>query len=932
MRAVQLALMPKLDQPDLSAQRPVVALSPIKCLKLLLQFLFGDPMNNTYARFWKCALQVNPASYSAAYRGQPHDGLDENAYNQGILQKCQELDIKVVGIADHGNVDAIDALRAVLEPAGIVVFPGFEISSTEKVHMVCLFPEGTGKDQLNRYLGSLGVTDFADAVRPSSKGCLEIARLVQEELHGFWFAAHMIGKNGLLCLKAKDGGGLTHIWKDHHLVRAGQIPGAISALEDSGVQQIINNKDIQWHREAPIAVLNAKDVAKPDDLADPGATCWIKMTTPCFESFRTAFFDPESRIRLNSDAPEQNPAAFVAMRMTGGYLDGVTAEFSPHLNTVIGGRGTGKSTLLECLRYALDIPPKGKQASRLHDEIIKENLGKASGCIEVDVISSAQNNRLYQVSRRYGEPPIVRDKASGEVSSLQPGDLLPGIEIYGQNEIFEMSQDAQSHLRLLDRFLPNESEFKVRQHEVKKRLSDNRLKLNKAREDLDDAQAQVAKLPKLQEQLQSYESLGIKEKLAKTPLFARERQLVQRTRTELERLQEGLATLEDSLPDASFLSEKALEGLPDGALLAPMGTALQQLRATVSAKLAEMKAALSQAKQDCSGHVASWKAALVAGEAELEKTLRGLPDMAGRSGQEVGTALQRLLKDVERIKPMQARMDTLEKLRAAQQQERRNLLAELSDIRAQRTAVLQKAAKTLNQKLAGKLKVLIHSEALRAGLKDFLVQCHFEGVGEKRLSWIDEAQALTPLSLVALIRKGQEALQAGLSMTPMVADALSKMPESKVMELEELSLDDRVEIQLNVAHGEASPDFRPLNRLSTGQQCTAILHLLLLENTDPLIVDQPEDNLDNAFIAERIVRELRKTKTHRQFLFATHNANIPVFGDAEWIGVFQSTGEQATLGAEQQGSIDVEPIRKQVAEILEGGKEAFLRRKEKYEF
>jgi hypothetical protein len=401
---------------------------------------------------------------------------------------------------------------------------------------------------------------------------------------------------------------------------------------------------------------------------------------------------------------------------------------------------------------------------------------------------------------------------------------------------------------------------------------------------------------------------------------------------ELDRLQDGLTGLEDSLPDASFLSEKALEDLPDAALLAPMGEVLQRLRDFVAPKLTEMKAALAQEQGNYASQHKTWKESLEKGEEELEKALRSLPSMAGRSGQEVGSAFQKLLKDVERIKPMQTRVDTLGKLREAQCQERRNLLAELSDVRALRSSALQDAAKKLNHKLDGKLKVVIQPEADRSMLKTFLLKCDLEGVGEKRLLWVEEKDSLTPSSLAAGIRKGKDELAGELGLTPMVADALSRISESRLMELEELELGNQVEIQLNVAHEAAQTDYRPLHRLSTGQQCTAILHLLLLENADPLVVDQPEDNLDNAFIAERIVRELRKAKTQRQFLFATHNANIPVFGDAEWIGVFQSTGEKAVLGAEQQGSIDVAAIRMHVTDILEGGKEAFLRRKEKYEF
>lgn len=148
----------------------------------------------TYAQFWRCALQVNPVGYNGAYRGDEHD-LSEADYNQQLLNKCLEHDINVVGLADHGSVDSVDTLRSFLEPNGIVVFPGFEIASTEKIHMVCLFPEGTSKDQLNRYLGNLGLTNPEDKVWPSRLGCLELAEAIKA-VGGFWYAAHITQKNG----------------------------------------------------------------------------------------------------------------------------------------------------------------------------------------------------------------------------------------------------------------------------------------------------------------------------------------------------------------------------------------------------------------------------------------------------------------------------------------------------------------------------------------------------------------------------------------------------------------------------------------------------------------------------------------------------------------------------------------------------------------
>ena len=881
----------------------------------------------TYARFWRCALQVNPVGYNGTYRGDEH-GLTEGDYNQQLLDKCREHGIKVIGLADHGSVDSVDALRSFLEPHGIVVFPGFEIASTEKIHMVCLFPEGTSKDQLNRFLGKLDLTDPEEKVWPSKLGCLALAKIVSD-LGGFWYAAHITGKNGLLRLN-QDGGGLVHIWKDHSLVRSGQIPGPVTDLPLQ-FKRIVENTDVNWTRERPIAIINAKDVAKPADLDEPGATCWIKMTKPCFDAFKVAFLDPESRLRLNSQREEKPTGEIVWMSISGGYLDGLNIKFSSHLNTVIGGRGTGKSTLLECLRYVFDILPKGKQAQKLHLEIIKENLGKASGRIEVEIISSAQHGSRYRVSRRYGEIPIVRD-SENNVSTLQPRDLLPGIEIYGQNEIYELAQDEQSRLQLLDRFLPNDGDYEHKNATLRKRLHENQQKLLKTLSEVDDLQAQVARLPKLEEQLQGFNSLGIQEKLSKTPLFARERQIAARTNEELQHLQTGLTALHENLPDLAFISDKALEGLPNAALFIPVRETLQLLQQHFERHITELQSELAQGKQQLTTHIQAWQHSLQQGEAELETALRSLPDISGKSGQEVGTTYQRLLQEIERIKPLVTRVANFDKLKAAQEQERRNLLAELSDLRDQRTQSLQLAAKKLNKHLKGKLKIEVFIEADRTPLKTFLLGCRLEGVGEKRLAWIDELETITPLALAHSIREGQGAVQVGFGITALVADALTRLSASQLMELEALELDHRIDISLNISHCQSEALFKPLSRLSTGQQCTAILHMLLLENVDPLIMDQPEDNLDNAFIADRIVHELRAAKTSRQFLFATHNANIPVFGDAEWIGVFTSLENRGSLNADAQGSIDVPVIRDQVANILEGGRAAFIQRKEKYEF
>lgn len=876
----------------------------------------------TYARFWKCALQVNPHRYSAEYRGQEH-GMNAKAYADTLRDACLEEGIQVVGLADHGSVEDAEAVRRVLVEAGIVVFPGFELATTEKVHWVCLFSENTTSRQLEDYLVHLGKLDrieVEDRVRPINLGGQQFLKSV-EELGGFCYAAHVIDKSGLLRQK------LNHLWQDPRL-KAAQIKGSVDDLPPE-YKPIALNKNSDYRRDHRVALINAKDIARPEDLKDPRASTLIKMTRPCFASFLMAFKDPESRVRLTDQMAERYYSRISSVRVEGGYFDGLDAGMSRHLNAVIGGRGTGKSTLLECLRYALDVPHKGEEARRQGDQIVRENLGKAGGRVIVELESAANNMKRYKVVRRYGEPPRVIDE-NGDESALHPGkDLVPGVEIYGQNEIYELAKSPGALTRVLDRFLPDIAAQQSRLDAVRKKLKQNAERLLGAQEQKDELEGKMAQLPKLQEQVRQFKEQGLEEKLKQVPLLEKERQLGPRMMEELERTRSGQRQLAEALPDLVFLSEKALDGLPHAELLRRGRKVLEDLDAKIKRNLQQIGAAVDEAGVALTALSEEMNRALAEAEAVLENEFAKLPTVAGKDGKEIGRTYQGLLREIEQVKPAQARLKTVNALVKELQQARLNLRGEMSDLRSARTAAKQKAVKRINKRLAGKLRIDIVANGLRKPLREFLHA--LPGIGEKRTGWVDEAEDLTVMGLVEAIREGKDALMAkGWGLTPSVADALTRLAPAQLLELETIDLEDRVSLQLNVSHEGAQ--FRALERLSTGQQCTAILHLLLLDNPDPLIMDQPEDNLDNAFIAKRIVQELRSAKTERQFLFATHNANIPVFGDAEWIGVCSASEDHAEMTDDAQGSIDIPAIRDQVASILEGGKEAFMQRKEKYGF
>ncbi len=225
-----------------------------------------------------------------------------------------------------------------------------------------------------------------------------------------------------------------------------------------------------------------------------------------------------------------------------------------------------------------------------------------------------------------------------------------------------------------------------------------------------------------------------------------------------------------------------------------------------------------------------------------------------------------------------------------------------------------------------------------AGNRDPLEQLLRE-VGGNLSAALEKLRSLEQISLpdfTQRCREGKEALMRYYGLPSGSAERIAQAPLDLFMRIEELDLPATTKIELNTAPDGEPATWQTLDALSTGQKATAVLLLLLLESEAPLVVDQPEDDLDNRFITEGVVPIMRQEKRRRQFVFSTHNANIPVLGDAELILGLAASGEgkegHAKIAPENMGSIDSKPVRELVEEILEGGKDAFEMRRSKYGF
>ncbi|MEJ2756189.1 MAG: AAA family ATPase, partial [Gammaproteobacteria bacterium] len=444
---------------------------------------------------------------------------------------------------------------------------------------------------------------------------------------------------------------------------------------------------------------------KPDDIKASGASCLIKMTKPCFASFKQAFLDAGSRVRLNSDRPKSYASAIERIRFVGGYLDGVDVELSDHLNAVIGGRGTGKSTLLECIRYAFALKPKTQNALKQHNSVIDTNLGNERGMVEITLRSFVLHGRKFTVSRKYGNQPVVVDD-QGNISPYHPTELLPGIELYGQNEIYEMTRDEHSRNQLIERFLEGEYEqFDAERAKALAKLKENRESIKRALNQKDDAEAEVERLPKLLDQAKQYQALGIDEKLKIIPKLEKEKQLNDRVGEEGARVKDAIEMLKDSLPDTVFLSDSALESVPHADLLKQQRGILDALKAGVQQALGQLEQLALHADTQLAPLKQSLSERQQSEEQDLEKAFKDIPASQGKTGRQIGAEYQTLLKQIEQIRPKQTTLQHRQTQISELYNQRKKLLLELDQHTSARATSILKSVKGLTRKLEQKVRL-----------------------------------------------------------------------------------------------------------------------------------------------------------------------------------------------------------------------------------
>jgi len=607
-------------------------------------------------------------------------------------------------------------------------------------------------------------------------------------------------------------------------------------------------------------------------------------------------------------------------------------HLNPNLNAVIGGRGTGKSALLEAIRYAFDIPAKTQASQKQADELLRHTLGAGA---RVAVFYETDDGTRYRIERTWGHAPRVFDAQTGEEKSgLHPNRLVPGgpIEVYSQKEIYEISKDPEFQLRLLDNYVA-EALYPIQEEEreLLRRLEINAQDILRLEREIEEASEKLRDLPAVREELTRLEKQKAVARLERKKHLEQEKAMLEQAANVVEELASATETFVATHripPD--LLGERARAGLPHADLLLRQRSLLDEVDTAFHQATGDLPARLRAIWARGETDRIAWQKDYDQEEEAYQALLRETPDASTERYidlQRRRNALEQLEEEVERYREQMAHLKT----------ERQQMLEALRRLRREEAfQVRRKKARELDELLGEAITVDVVLEGNRNTYADHLrtvvagsgvTGAVVEGLAKTAA---EDGTCYDPIHLVSAIRQEREnpvEAESALAQVYHVSEAyrrrLAALSDEALYALETYQVPDLPVIKLRVGDQD-----KPLADLSIGQKCTAILSLILVERKTPLIIDQPEDDLDNRFIFDEIVQTLRREKERRQFIVATHNANIPVSGDAELIVVLDADEEHGWIAC--QGSIDDPVMREPVENILEGGREAFRIRKEKY--
>lgn len=601
------------------------------------------------------------------------------------------------------------------------------------------------------------------------------------------------------------------------------------------------------------------------------------------------------------------------VQIEGGFLDGLDVSLKNGLNTIIGARGTGKSTFIELIRYCLDV--KGHTIESNNKAISHAKSVLNDGQITVTLSNGIDNIRYSRNADSAPIPPINRD-------------FKPPL-IFSQTEIENVGLTSSGRMKLIDDFLSGLDLIQQQEYAEVAIVESYASEIVSLSSSINDVEDKLLMLPQLSEQLIALEqeekkissiSAVAKKKSDELKLlgdsYIKVNNHISINNEKREKLLSLSLLLNSFLTQSDELLKWAVNSDPTdtsfvnsfeitGASITTAANVIELLSNDVSIKVEE----LSRTLQDITKKGQELRS-------DIDKIQEGAGELARRR-----QALQQTIAMLDNIKKNNA--DKQSKI--AELKSKRDLsLKRLNKLRKARTDMRVLKCQELCEALKPKIKINIEVASQLDEYQQVLINAlKGSGIKYNELAPII-SESIPPIALMSILELND--IEGFTSLVPISKDRALRLINSLKPSTDKIAtilLEDKITLEL--LDGSEYKDF---SALSTGQRCTVILPIILEHTENVLIVDQPEDHIDNAFIVETLISSIVRRSGNGQIIVSSHNANVPVLGNAETVIHLKSDGTRGFVIAE--GGLNETNIVDAISTVMEGGKEAFNRRAEFY--
>ncbi len=844
---------------------------------------------------------------------------DKNMSTESWLKAFMEKEIDCVAITDHNSGGWIDILQQELKEIEareevwyrpLYIFPGVEISANGNVHILAIFGCNRNKSDIESLLDAVkydGTRGDSDGV--TKKSVIDVVNEISER-GGIPIPAHVYNtRSGLFKLDVST---LRGIFRNDNIYAM--------ELRDSNYQkpQLYKDEKVQWTE------IRGSDVHNfSDDYV--GTFTWVKMDEPSIEGLKLALQDGDASVNRNmNENPNILPCNFIEkLEITNakyiGRVETLKCDFSPFLNAIIGGRGTGKSTLLEFIRFVMrrdkDLPePLVKDSQKYFTSEENDSLLLTDTKIS---LLYRKNNICYRLNWYCKEDyPSLEQKnddgtweqVQGEIRSMFPA------YIYSQKQIFELARNPRALINIIDEAPGVDAEnIRISIRELSNRYKQIENRQQELNEKIDQEIRLRGEFNDLARQIEYIEKSGHKEVMQKYRL--RQQQL-----NEIDVLEDKWTETHSELLDTL---EKITPAAFNQHLFSEDKEILTDLKRS-NDKWLVIHNKLNELSKEAESIIKKWQAEKNAAPwmQDIESDKTGYEQLRSDLEHE-GIDPEKYHLLLTQQKSIQKELDLIDEYQALKHTSETEKQKVFDKIRENREILTEKRQEFLTPVLQDNqfvsIKVLPFGEEwidieneIRSMLqcwdrfdKDIEQLRHiYQPDGGKDIEKLKEA--------IKDIRNGNAAAKDNR-----FATHLKELPQESISDFLMWFPCDNLEV--TYGHNR-----QRIQKGSPGQKTAALLAFILSYGDEPLLLDQPEDDLDNALIYDLIVRQLRETKSKRQVIVVTHNANIVVNGDAEMVLPLKIVEGQTDV--KDPASIQKKGVREAICSILEGGEKAFEQR------